>query len=232
VAIVDAATFVVSIAALAALRVVEPPPHPHEHRFLVELAAGVQHVFRTVPLRQIVLGVAVAILVVGFMETALFAVIDSGLHRPPSFFGVLEAAQGVGAVGGGLTAARAVRQLGDGRAVGVGLALFAAGDGLLVISQLPVVLGGIAVAGFGLPWAVVGFVTAVQRRSPAHLQGRVYSAADTMISTPQTVSIALGAALSTIVDYRLLIACVAIVTLACGAYLLTRRTFTGAPALA
>jgi MFS family permease len=232
VAVVDAATFAVSIAALGALRVKEPEPHEHEHRFLVELTAGVRHVFRTVPLRQIVLGLAVAVLVIGFIETAIFAVIDSGLRRPPSFFGVLEAFQGVGAIFGGLTAARAVRRYGDGRVVGVGLALFGGGDGLLAVSQLPLVLFGIAVAGFGLPWAIVGFVTAVQRRSPPQLQGRVFSAADTMVSTPQTLSIALGAVLSTVVDYRLLIGCVALVTLACGIYLLTRRTFTLAPALA
>jgi hypothetical protein len=43
-----------------------------------------------------------------------------------------------------------------------------------------------------------------------------------MVSTPQTVSIALGAALVTVVDYRLLVVAMAVVVTACAAYLLTR----------
>jgi hypothetical protein len=51
----------------------------------------------------------------------------------------------------------------------------------------------------------------------------VLSASDTLVSTPQTVSIALGAALVSLFDYRLLVGVMAIVVAACGAYLLTRE---------
>jgi len=44
-------------------------------------------------------------------------------------------------------------------------------------------------------------------------------------SVPQTFSIALGAVLVTVVDYRLLLVVMAAATSACGVYLLTRRTF-------
>ena len=47
------------------------------------------------------------------------------------------------------------------------------------------------------------------------------SAADVLIGVPQTVSIALGAGLVGIVDYRALVALMAAVTVACGAYLAT-----------
>ena len=77
---------------------------------------------------------------------------------------------------------------------------------------------------------VIGFGTALQRRTPAPLQGRVYSAADTMVGTPQTVSIALGAALSTLLDYRILVAILAVVATGCAVFLFTRRI--KAPALA
>ncbi|HLZ68971.1 MAG TPA: MFS transporter [Dehalococcoidia bacterium] len=225
VAVIDAATFACSAFCLWRLRTPEPAPAPQRANFRREVSAGLRHIRQTLPLRQIVLAVGVALLVIGFGETLLFAVIDQGLHRPPSFFGVIGAAQGVGAVAGGLTAAALLRRLGDGRLVGAGLLLFALGDGLLVISVTSVVLGGIALAGVGLSWAVVGFGTAIQRRSPAELQGRVASAADLLAGTPQTISIAAGAALSTLLDFRLLLLLMSGVIAVCAGYLLTRRTF-------
>ena len=207
VAILDAVTFAASALCLAALRVRETPParEEREERFLTELAAGAHHILHTAALRQIIRAVAMALLVVGFSETLIFAVTAQGLHRPPAFIGVLEVAQGVGAIVGGLSAAYVLRRLGDARLIALGLALFALGDLTFLSTALALVLGGIAVAGFGLPWAVVGFGTALQRRTPLRLQGRVAAAAETMVSTPQTLSIALGAALSTVVNYRLLI---------------------------
>jgi len=228
VAAIDALTFGASALCLAALRTPEAIiPREREsggeQALLTELAAGARHIMRTAALRRIVLTVAVALLVVGFSETIIFAVAGQGLRRPPSFLGVLSAVQGMGAIVGGLTAATALRKLGDARAIALGLALFALGDGLLVRQELAVVLLGIVIAGAGLPWIVVGFGTALQRRTPAHLQGRVYSAADTMVSTPQTVSIALGAGLSAIVDYRILVAIMAVVVAAGAAYLYIRQ---------
>jgi MFS family permease len=223
VAILDAATFVGSVAALALLSVVEPKPDPPEHRFLRELAAGAHHIWAIVQLRQIVGAIAVALVVIGFVETAMFAVVDQGLGRPPAFLGVLEVFQGVGAIAAGLTAARAIRRFGEVRVAGVGLALFAAGVALLIPGDLAAAFGGFAVAGVGVAWAVIGFVTALQRLTPLHLQGRVSGTAGMAIGVPQTFSIALGAVLITVVDWRLLLALMGAVTLACGVYLLTRR---------
>jgi hypothetical protein len=42
-----------------------------------------------------------------------------------------------------------------------------------------------------------------------------------LVGVPQTISVALGAGLIGIVDYRMLIVAMAAVTLACGAYLAT-----------
>ncbi|HVC30754.1 MAG TPA: MFS transporter [Steroidobacteraceae bacterium] len=230
VAALDAASFVASALCLAALRTHEGAPAPQIGRFREDVSAGIQHILHTLPLRQIVFAVGVALLVVGFTETLIFAVVDEGLHRAPSFLGVLTVFQGVGAIAGGLTAGRAVRRLGDGRVTGLGLFLFAAGDALLIAPSLPLVIGGFVVAGAGLSWAIVGFGTAIQRRSPAHLQGRVYSAANTITGTPQTISIALGAALATFFSYQLLLAVMAVVTAACGIYLVSRGTFRDLPA--
>jgi MFS family permease len=222
VAVFDAATFAVAAVALLLVRVPETRPEPEETHFLTELMAGILHVFRTLPLRQIILTTGVAVLVVGFSETLIFAVIDQGLHRSPSFLGVLEPAQGLGAIAGGLTASRALRRFGDVRLVGIGLVLFGLGDLTFVSSHVALVALGFAVAGAGIAWVIVGFGTSIQLRTPARLQGRVASAADTMISTPQTVSIALGALLVTVVDYRLLVVVMTVVVIGCATYLLTR----------
>jgi MFS family permease len=223
VAVLDSATFATVVAALLFLRTPEPRFEREEHRFLAEVLAGGRHIVRTLPLRQIVLSTGVCLLVVGFSETVIFAVLDQGLDRPASFFGVLSSLQGAGAIAGGVTAARVLRRLGDVRLVALGMALFAAGEATFVSTSLPLVLGGVAVAGAGIAWLIVGFGTAIQLRSPARLQGRVAAAADTAISTPQTISIALGAALISAVDYRLLIVIEAAVTALCAVFLVTRR---------
>jgi predicted MFS family arabinose efflux permease len=205
VAAIDAATFAISALCIARLRVVEPRPAVPEHHWRRELAAGLAHIRVTPALQRIILCTAGAVLVIGFAETLIFAVVDQGLHRPPSFLGILLSCQGIGAIAGGLTAAPLLRRVGDARLVGLGLALFAVGDAFFVAHSLALVVLGIVIAGTGLPWAIVAWGTAIQLRSPAHLQGRVYSTADMALSVPQTLSLALGAVLSTIVDYRLLV---------------------------
>jgi MFS family permease len=222
VAVLDAATFAGVIVAIAMMRTTEPRFERVEHRFITELLAGARHIAHTVPLRQIVLATGVALLVIGFAETLIFAVIDEGLHRPTSFLGVLSAVQGAGSILGGVTAGRALRRLGDAWLVGLGLLVFAVGDSALVSSSLPLVVAGFFVAGVSVAWIIVGFGTAIQLRTPARLQGRVASAAETLVSGPQTLSIAIGAMLTAVVDYRLLVVVMAVVVTACAAYLLTR----------
>jgi MFS family permease len=222
VAILDSASFVVVAIALAAIRLEEPRFAREEHHFVTELLAGVRHVFSTLPLRQIVLATGMCLLVVGFSETLIFAVLDQGLNRPASFFGVLSSLQGVGAIAGGVTAAKVMRRVGDVKLVGMGMALFAVGELSFLSHSLALVLAGIAVAGAGIAWLIVGYITAIQVRTPLRLQGRVLSASDTLVNTPQTISIALGALLVTMLDYRVLVAVMFVAVLACGVYLLTR----------
>ena len=217
VAALDAATFAFSAGCLALIELREQRPAPSEHHILVQVTAGVRHIARSPGLRRIVAALAVALLVVGFAETLIFAVLQYALHRPPAFLGVLSVAQGVGALAGAFTAAGALRRLGDGRTLGFGILLFAAGDSLFLIPALAPVVAGFVVAGAGISWAVVAFGTAIQLRTPPDLQGRVYSAADTVVGMPQTLSIALGAALVAVVDYRVLIVVMGLVTGVCGA---------------
>jgi MFS family permease len=64
------------------------------------------------------------------------------------------------------------------------------------------VLAGALVFGVALPPLLVGAYTLLQLRTPADLQGRAFSAFDLIASLPQTISIALGAALITVLGYR------------------------------
>jgi MFS family permease len=232
VAVLDAASFVAVVIAVALMRTPEPRFERAEHNFRAEAMAGARHIFATLPLRQIVLATGACLLVVGFSETIIFAVLDQGVHRPPSFFGVLSSFQGVGAIVGGVTAPRILRRLGDVTLCGMGMAAFACGDGTFVSHSLLLVLAGIVVSGCGISWLIVGLATALQVRTPLPLQGRVASAADVFVSTPQTVSIALGAMLVAFVDYRVLVLTMAAAVACCAGYLLTRSRTGDAPALA
>jgi hypothetical protein len=78
------------------------------------------------------------------------------------------------------------------------------------------------VAGLGIVWAVVAIGTAIQRRSEQTMQGRVNAAANMLFSVPQTVSIAAGAALISLIDYRIEIVVMLVGTAASAVYLLTR----------
>ena len=229
VAVLDSATFAASAFFLSRMAVHEEKPAPPEHHFVLEVTAGLRHVWETLPLRQVVLGIAVALLVVGFAETLIFSVITA-LGKPPSFFGVFATIQGVGSIAGGVTAAAALRRIGDVRLVGLGLALFAVADLCLIAPSIGVVLVAGPLAGIGVAWAIVGFSTALQLRTPLAIQGRVSAAADLSLSVAQATSIATGALLSTLVDFRILFAVMAAVVLACAGYLLSREEPTPAAA--
>lgn len=221
VAILDAATFAGSAFLMSRMRVSEQKPDPPEHHFLREVTAGVSHVWRTLPLRQLTIGTTIALLVVGFTETLIFSVI-AHLGRPPAFFGVLGTLQGVGSIVGGVTGARLIRRLGEVRTVGIGLALFGLCGALLTVPSLAVVIVAFPIAGVGIVWLIVAFNTALQTRTPLGIQGRVSAAVDVSLSVAQTTSIATGAALSTLVDYRILLVAMAAVVVASAVYLVTR----------
>jgi MFS family permease len=219
VALLDAATFVLAAAAIALMRTHDPRPVATADR---DLAAGVRHVRDTVPLRDMTIACAAALLFVGFSETLTFEVVDIGLGRDAAFIGVLLAVQGLGAVAGAPTAAPLIRRAGELPVAGLGLIVFSLGTTLQTSGSLPVVLAGLILFGIGVPWVLVALFTLLQRSTPAALQGRVYSAVEVLVGVPQMVSIAAGAALVTLVDYRLLLLAEAAVVAAAGAWLLTR----------
>jgi MFS family permease len=222
VALIDAATFVVAALSVATIRVAEPPAGPRSGRWRTEVAAGWEHVRTTMALRQIVFALAAVCAVIGFTETAGIAVITTGLHRTAGWLGVGEMTMGLGALVGGPTVGRAMRRFGEGRVTAFGMMSCGLACGLLTIpSVVPDVAGGV-LAGFGLPWLIAASATFIQRATPARLQGRVSATVDLVTGTPQSLSIAVGAGLLTIVGYQALLAAVAIVAVGAGIWLVSR----------
>jgi len=224
VAILDAATFVGSAFFIwrMTMREQKPGPEAGEHHFKRDVMAGFRHIGTTPALRQVLVGLTAALLVIGFSETLLWYVIHA-IGAKPWFFGVFSTIQGVGSIIGGLTAAKAIHRFGEVPVVALGMVAFGIADLALIAPSFAVVVVAGPVAGIGVAWAIVGYSTVLQTRTPFAVQGRVASAADLTISTAQTVSIATGAFLSTVVDWRILFLVMAAVVLSSAVWMLTRR---------
>ncbi|HEU4677012.1 MAG TPA: MFS transporter [Motilibacteraceae bacterium] len=210
VAVLDSATFVVSAGALALLSVRETrPERGGGQHVLAEAAAGVRHLVHAPVLRTLLVSSVLLTAAFGMVEVLAFAVVDRGLHRPAEFLAVLVTVQGVGAVAGGASSARVMARWGELRLVVVGLVGCAAGLATLVAPVLPVVLVGMVLMGAAMPMTSIGTVTALQHRTENALMGRVMSGFELLSTLPYTLSVALGAGLVALVDYRLLLLAIA-----------------------
>jgi len=201
----------------------EPKPDPMRSHLVGELVEGLRFVVRSALLRRITVATVVCTLVLGFTESTIWAVIGTGLHRPATFVGVTQLAQGCGAIVGGLVTAAVIRRLGEVRVIALGIALFGAGQGLLAAPLLPVALGGLVVCGAGLPLLIIAVLTLLQRAAPGRLQGRVYTAFEVVTSGPQTASVAAGAWLVGVLDYRLVLGVTGLVCLVSALLMLRAR---------
>ncbi|SDU77256.1 MFS transporter [Jiangella alkaliphila] len=224
VAVLTASMLVIAALVLLTVRVDESPPTPVEERegFRRELTAGFRHLRATPQLADLMLLLSIAVAITGFANSTAFAIVD-GLGLPSEFFGVLSSIQGGGSIVGGLTASLLIRRTGERAAVGIGLAVVAVGLGVALAPSTIVVSVGAAVLGLGVVWAVVAMVTLRQRLTPPRLQGRTSAATNMALNGPQVVGTATGAALISAVDYRLLVAAMAVTILTCAIVLLARR---------
>jgi len=204
-ALVDSATFVVSVGCLLLIRPAELRAARVEVPFKEEVSAGIKHIWASPILRRLLIVGIIFCSAIGISESTFFAVVDQGLHRSPTFLGVLSSCQGVGAICGGVASAMIIRRLGELPSVGAGALSCALGACLATSSMLPVVILGTLCFGAALPLLVVASVTLIQRRTPPELQGRVLTGFTVSQSIPETASIGLGAALIAVVDYRYLL---------------------------
>ncbi|MFE5024212.1 MFS transporter [Streptomyces sp. NPDC056656] len=205
VALLDAATFAAAAGLYARLRVREPAPARRTTGVWARTAEGVRALWRQERLRPLVLAAAATMLLAGLNGAALYAVVDGGLGRSPSYAGVLYAVQGAGSVVAGLAAGGLLRRLGERRFAAAGIALFAAGAGLRALPYDAVALGCGAAIGMGLPCVLIAALTAVQRETPDAFAGRAVATANTLMFAPNAVALAMGAGLIAVVDHRVLL---------------------------
>lgn len=213
VALVDVASFLVAAAVIASLPVVEETPEPETGTFWVQLTGGVRHLLADRLLGHMLVGFGLTMLVLGFCESAIFALTDH-FGKDATFVSVLVSVQGVGAIVGGLTSSRVVRRVGEVGAGVLGLVLLGLSAlGMAASPSVGWVMASITPFGVALPLLVVAYMTLLQRRTPQRLMARVSVAAEVVMTVPTAVSLALGALLVTVVDWRLIFVVMGAVTL-------------------
>lgn len=225
-AVLDALTFVVAMLVLASIKVTESLPVTTGERFRMELTAGFRHLGRVPLLLRLAAAIAGFMLIAGLMESASFAAIDEGLGLSAAFFGVVASVQGSGSVLGGLLAAPMVKRYGESRVSGVGYVVVAAGMFLCVTQETGLFLAGVALNGIGMPMVIVALGTATHLYTPSRLQGRVGAALSMSTGGAQAVSIAAGAAMVGIVDYRLMYALIVLAAVGAALTVLIRQAAT------
>lgn len=219
VAVLDAISFLIAAAVISSLKVVEDVPERSEQHWRQEMTEGIRHIAGEPLLKHTLLALGLCILVLGFSESLVFALTDA-FDKPVEYVGFMLTIQGVGAIAGGLTAPRIVRKLGEAGALALALAVLALGLAVIgVAPSLWLVLVGIAILGYSLPPMMIAFGTLMQLRTPGRLMGRVSTATDVVLGTPQTLSIAIGALLVTRFSYRTLFGVMAAVTALAVVYL-------------
>jgi MFS family permease len=218
VVLLDAVTFVAAAAAAAGLRLAERRV-PARTSWQAEFTAGLRYVGRTPALRRLLVTFVIALTVFGFIETIGYAIVSQGLHRTPPFLGVLIAVLAAGSIAGAVLAAPLMRRTSERTLIAAALAACAGSCLLLTTGLLPVVIAACAALGVSMAWINVAAITLIQRRTPAALLGRVEAALGFGSTIPQALSIAAGAALIAVVNYRLLLAVMAVVITAAAAYL-------------
>lgn len=172
--LIDGVSFLAVVMALLAMRVASPESRTGPPRVLHELREGLAAAFGFVPIRAILLLMALTSLV-GMPYTVLMPVFaERVLHGNAMTLGFLMTASGVGALGGGLLLAMRGSVLGLGRivaggAAGFGVALIVFGLSRSLWISLPVLM----VTGFAMMVQTAASNTIVQTIVDDNKRGRV-----------------------------------------------------------
>jgi MFS family permease len=212
VAIADIGTFGFSIGSYFALRVPadlvrperDPSAEPSPGEFARELVAGIKHVTSNPVIRRMVLSSVVAFAGAGMIDVAMFSLVSQGLHRSAAVIGVISSLEGAGGVLAAFCVGGLMRRIGEYAVACAGFVLVGGGLAVSSAANLPTMIVGALLLGIGLPMVLVAELTVVQRRTPADMQGRAISASDAIITTPFTISIAIGAAIIGAVGFRII----------------------------
>ncbi|MGZ8736132.1 MAG: MFS transporter [Nocardioides sp.] len=219
VAVIDALSFLVAAVVIWTIRLPEERPERVPMHWAAEVAEGARHIRRTPLLLHPTVALAMCLLVLGFSESALYAVVEA-FDKPVEFVGPVLTVQGVGAIAAGVLVSRVIRRVGEPRTLVAGLLVLATGlAGIAAAQQVWQLLAGTVVLGAGIPLLIVAFNTILQKQTPGHLMGRVSTTTEVLTTTPQALSIALGALLVSVWDWRVIFSLMVAGTLAGAGYL-------------
>ncbi|QNE20901.1 MFS transporter [Kribbella qitaiheensis] len=211
VAVLDAATFVAAAVIIGSMSLQDKRPDRSEGNWLTEMGGGIRHLWSDRILRHTLVGLGLILLVLGFSEASIYAIIDV-FDKPVEFVSVIVTVQGVGALAGGLTATWWVRRIGEVGAFAVGTLVLAVSLAIIAATEsLPVLLIDVPLLGYSIPLVIVSFMTLIQRRTPVRLMGRASTAVETVMGTPQAASLAFGSVLVSLVSYHVIFTVMAIV---------------------
>lgn len=175
--VLNSASYLAVILALAAMHLTPRPPHPERRRHVVhELREGFTYAFGFAPIRSILLLVAV-ISLTGMPYAVLLPVYAKEiLHGGAHTFGFLMTASGCGALAGTVYLASRRSVLGLGRLIVVATILFALGVAVFAVSNnIALSLAALTVSGFGAMTMVASCNTILQTVLDEDKRGRVMS---------------------------------------------------------
>lgn len=203
----NALTFVVSAATVAMVGPIRAPvPSGDPEGYWRAASSGLRHLWSDQRLRISTLGVAAVNFVTGFLEGTLvltFDLIGAGEEWQQ---GLLFTFMGVGALMGSLAAPRVISGLGNGRTMVIGTLGFGSLFALFVNSSFGAAAFILLLAAFSaVPLLSVAYATLRQQLTPDELLGRVATASRAVAWTTLPIGALLGAAVSDLTDFGLVV---------------------------
>ncbi len=194
---INAASFALSALLLVGLRLPTTPAPTQRHGFFSDAAAGVRLLLADPLLRALGTGQLLAALSAGATSALLVVLARDHLALPPSGYGLLLGAIGVGAVLGPFLLTRLVSD--PRRPVFVFGPYVLRGMVDLVLATftaLPLALVSLAVYGMGTSSGAVTFNSLLQTHTPAEARGRIFAGFDVFWQLGRLISLLVGGLLA------------------------------------
>ena len=194
---INAASFLVSAALLARLRLPAAVGSTKRRGFFTDAAAGVRLLVGDRLLRALGLGQLLAALSAGATSALLVVLAREHLHLSPSGYGLLLGAIGVGAVLGPFVLTRLVSDPRRPAFVFGPYVLRGLVDIVLAtVTALPLALVALAAYGLGTSSGAVTFNSLLQAHTPEHARGRIFASFDMLWQLGRLVSLLIGGLLA------------------------------------
>jgi MFS family permease len=194
---INAASFLVSAAALAGLRPAAAPAPTERRGFFADAAAGVRLLARDRLLRALAAGQLLAALSAGATSALLVVLARDHLGLPPSGYGTLLGAIGVGAVLGPFLLTRLVTDPRRSAFVFGPYVLRGLVDIVLAaFTALPVALAALVAYGLGTSTGAVTFNSLLQAHTPPEASGRIFASFDVLWQLGRLISLLVGGLLA------------------------------------